>query len=41
VHGEVHFGRAVLRFFLALGMLIAFVWLVWFSVAVLMQVGPS
>ena len=40
-HGEVHFGRAIARITLAFGMLIAFVWLVWFTVNVLLMIGPS
>lgn len=39
--GESHPGRAVARLTLALGMLIAFVWLVWFCVNVFAAIGSS
>jgi hypothetical protein len=38
---EIDLGRTALRVFLALGMLIAVVWLVWFVIGILVQYGPS
>lgn len=40
VHGDPNLGRAVLRITLALGMLVAFAWVVWFTISVVVAYGP-